>query len=201
MSSPLNPMANGHAESGVKAMKHLVMKTGGNIRTEAFLDGLREWCNTPKAHGQSPSEIVFGRSMRSSLPALTHSLEPPETPEKREREEKVLALQEKKEQEFNSKTRALPKLAIGTRVFIQDQRSKKWDTTGVVVAIGERRSYDVRLENGKVWTRNRRYLRPRTVVFEDEIRDEMPTPPPTRDAPKPRRSPRRRRRPDRYRSK
>ena len=40
LSSPQMPSGNGHAEAGVKAMKWLVAKTGGDIRSEAFLDGL-----------------------------------------------------------------------------------------------------------------------------------------------------------------
>jgi len=34
------PSGNGHAEAGVKAMKRLVAKTGGDIHSEVFLDGL-----------------------------------------------------------------------------------------------------------------------------------------------------------------
>ena len=75
---------------------------------------------------------------------------------------------EKARTHFDEKAKSLTELPIGTRVFIQDVRSKKWSTTGEVIAKGERRSYDVRLDNGKVWTRNRRFLRPKTIRFDDE---------------------------------
>ena len=70
LSSPFNPTGNAHAESGVKALKSLVKKTGGSTKSEAFFDGLREWRNTPKAHGLSPSELMFGRNIRSTVPTL-----------------------------------------------------------------------------------------------------------------------------------
>ena len=36
-------------------------------------------------------------------------------------------------------------------VWVQDPVSKKWMQSGRVIAIGERRSYDVRLSNGRIW--------------------------------------------------
>ena len=70
-STPHYPQSNGLAEAGVKAMKTLVMKTTptGRIDDEAFRQGLLEWRNSPKEHGISPSEIVFGHPLRSVIPA------------------------------------------------------------------------------------------------------------------------------------
>ena len=172
LSSPHMPSGNGHAEAGVKAMKRLVAKTGGDIRSEAFLDGLREWRNTPKDHGQSPAEIVFGRSIRSTLPSLTQLVRTPVTPEKAVREEKNAILKEKVRDRFNAKAKPLDRLPIGANVWIQDPHSKKWTQSGKVIAIGERRSYDVRLGDGRIWTRNRKFLRPRAIRFEDELGDQ-----------------------------
>ena len=172
LSSPHMPSGNGHAEAGVKAMKRLVAKTGGDIRSETFLDGLREWRNTPKDHGQSPAEIVFGRSIRSTLPSLRQLVHSPETPEKAEREEKKAIHQDKVRERFNARSKPLDKLPIGANVWIQDPHSKKWTQSGKVIAIGERRSYDVRLGDGRIWTRNRKFLRPKVIRFKDELDDQ-----------------------------
>jgi len=37
-------------------------------------------------------------------------------------------------------------------VWVQDPVSKKWMQSGRVIAIGERRSYDVQLGEGRIWT-------------------------------------------------
>ena len=60
--------SNGHAEAAVKAMKHLVAKTAehGNLDCNGFSSGLIEWVNTPKAHGLSLVEILYGAPLRPS---------------------------------------------------------------------------------------------------------------------------------------
>ncbi|TRY80274.1 hypothetical protein TCAL_12397, partial [Tigriopus californicus] len=63
---------------------------------------------------------------------------------------------------YNRSSRALKALVIGTRVDIQDPRSKRWMKTGVVVGIGQRRDYYVKTPSGAVYWRNRRFLRPLT---------------------------------------
>jgi len=42
---------------------------------------------------------------------------------------------------------------------VQDPRTGRWDRTGVVVGVGERRDYLVKMPSGRVWWRNRRFLR------------------------------------------
>ena len=205
LSSPLNPMGNGHAEAAVRAMKTLVAKTGGSTTSESFLDGLREWRNTPKAHGKSPAELMFGRSMRSVVPALSELYKMPDTPAKEEHKEKDAEVKERIRADFDAKTRPLPKLTVGSHVWIQDQRSKKWDTSGIVIKVGKRRSYDVQIPNGRIWKRNRRFLKPKVVKFEEEETSRANTSPNPSSNPEPtnstpRRSQRPTRPPDRYRS-
>ena len=44
-------------------MKKLVSKTTV-ITSDDFRKGLIEWSNTPKEHGKSPSQLVFGCQQR-----------------------------------------------------------------------------------------------------------------------------------------
>ena len=57
---------------------------------------------------------------------------------------------------------------IGTRVRIQDQTSKLWNKVGEVVGIGRHRDYHVKLPSGRIYWRNRRFLRQYYEPFEDE---------------------------------
>jgi len=68
-SSPGYPQSNGHAEASVKAVKHLLAKSGGKLKSPEFQEGLLEFRNTPHADGLSPAQVLFGRALRSRLPA------------------------------------------------------------------------------------------------------------------------------------
>ena len=71
MSSPHYLQSNGHAEAAMRDMKHLVAKTtaNGNLNDDAFDEGLLEWRNTPHcATGVSPTQILFGHTLRSLVP-------------------------------------------------------------------------------------------------------------------------------------
>ena len=69
-SSPTYAQSNGHAESSVKQVKHLIIKCtkNGNMDTDEFALGLLEVRNTPKQNGQSPAQMVFGHPIRSNIP-------------------------------------------------------------------------------------------------------------------------------------
>ena len=150
----------------------------------------------------------FGGSIRSTLPSLTQLIQTPETPKKAEREEKKAILKEKVRDRFNAKAKPLDKLPIGANVWIQDPHSKKWTQSGKVIAIGERRSYDVQLGDGRIWTRNRKFLRPKVIRFKDELGDQGssatqrerdgPNDKKAPAAPATRRSKRAKRKPDRF---
>ena len=158
LSSPTYSQSNGLAESAVKAMKALVAKTtiNGDISCEAFQRGLLEWRNTPKAHGKSPAELLYGCQMRSIVPSLEVNLNPPW---KANIEKKIAELQEKSERYYNIGARDLPELSVGDRVRVQDRASKRWIEKGVIARKGQNRDYYVELLNGRMRWRNRRFLR------------------------------------------
>jgi transposase InsO family protein len=74
VSSPHYPQSNGHAESAVKATKAIIKKTSPKTQTcERFAQAMLELRNTPRADGRSPAQVVFGRSIRSNVPAHHHA--------------------------------------------------------------------------------------------------------------------------------
>ena len=118
----------------------------------------------------SPVEIIFECSIRSTLSSLSQLAG--YAGESGARREKA-NLKGKVRERFNAKSKPLDKLTIGMHVWVQDPVSKKWTQSGRVIAIGERRSYDVQLGDGRIWTRNRKFLRPKVIRFEDELGDQV----------------------------
>jgi len=167
LTSPHNPQANGHAEACVKAMKSLVKKTspGRRLDRSSFLQGILEWRNTPKQCGLSPAQMLMGRMLRSTLPCISPLLDP------KGGDEIKLGLEESREKaaaHHDSRTKTLPPLKIGERVWIQDHVSKRWTHQGQIKNMRPNRGYLIELENGKTWWRNRRFLRRRSILKKDE---------------------------------
>ena len=71
MSTPHYPQLNDHAESAVKAVKHLIQKVApsGNLDCEAFDRDLLELQNTPNHTGRSPAQVLYGHPLRSCVSA------------------------------------------------------------------------------------------------------------------------------------
>lgn len=65
--------------------------------------------------------------------------------------------------------RPLPRLSVGQHVRIQDPASHRWDKVGVVMGCGRSRDYEIRLPSGRVWWRNRRFLRPVPPPGDDSL--------------------------------
>ncbi len=70
---------------------------------------------------------------------------------------------------YNRDAKDLPELTIGDHVLIQNPDSKRWTTPGVVVKTGPNRDYMVKTPSGRIFRRNRRMLRKRTVVLPGTI--------------------------------
>ena len=160
LSSPHFPQSNGHAESAVRAMKHLVSKRthNGNLQDEAFDSALLEWRNTPNAAGVSPAQMLFGHPLRTLVPAHRRVFEPSWNQAAASLDREVAA--QKAASEYDRSAHPLQPLADGCQVLVQNPRTKKWDQFGTTIRIGRTRSYHVRLPSGRVLWRNRRYRRP-----------------------------------------
>lgn len=168
-STPHYPQSNGHSEAAVKSVKRLVKKASqnGDIDIDAFAFGLLELRNTPHADGRSPAQILYGHPLRSAVPAHHRAFAARWQRAADECDEKVAQLQQQTEDRYNVSARTHRPLRVGQRVLIQDPNSKLWDRTGTITAVGARRDYMVKLPSGRLFWRNRRYLRPqRAFVWE-----------------------------------
>ncbi|XP_068214008.1 uncharacterized protein [Palaemon carinicauda] len=171
VTSPYNPKANGHAEATVKIIKKLILTTtaNGKLDEDEFARGLLELRNTPRPDGRSPAQILFGHPLRSRIPAHHRSFakEWQRTADECDIQAKYLRQQAK--ERYDATARPLCKLNLGMYVDLQDPKTKRWDKPGVAVGIGTRRDYLVKTGSGRIYWRNRRFLRPHHPFLPGDI--------------------------------
>jgi len=154
-SSPYNAQSNGLAESGVKNLKHLLLKC--EEKGENFKLALSELRAMPRADGFSPSQMFFKRAVRGSLPNLQGH------PNFALAEESRVSEREKS----NLKAPVQSQIEVGQKVFVQHPISKLWDQEGIIISMHENgRSYEIQISD-KVYRRNRRFIRPFPKVSND----------------------------------
>ena len=128
-SSPMHQRANGKAESAVKIMKHLLIKTykDGGDPYEAML----EQRNTPRQDtGLSPAEMMFNRKTRSFLPSMHSS--PKDTVVKEKRDARKRSVKK----HHDRRSRKLSERDVGQRVFFQHVEGKTWKFGKVTAILG-----------------------------------------------------------------
>jgi transposase InsO family protein len=152
ISSACYPTSNGLAESSVKIVKHLLLKS------ESFMDfenRLYERQNMPSSgETMSPAEKNFKRVFRSHLPTLERFFNPVQ----KDSEAKV-------------------HFQVGDTVRIQNAVSKLWDDSGVIREVRESgRSYYIDRGSGRdIILRNNIYLKliPERETKRNEFLDEQ----------------------------
>ena len=117
-SSPYHPECNGQAERIVGILKQLIIKTDNDITGKGFLDGISQLRNTPREHGFSPTQVVFGRSMRTLLPTITEALGTNEFVENAK--EKKQVLDGRKRSKYDQPSKDLKAIHPGTLVWVQN---------------------------------------------------------------------------------
>lgn len=149
-SSPRYPQANGEAERAVRTIKDLWKKDSDYSRP------LLAYRSTPLGHGFSPAQLLMGRNLCTSLPQSTTKLDPkwPDLQAFRMKEEKGRHRQAKN-YNLRHRSRPLPKLTAGQKVWITTERN----TGAVVGSASTPRSYMVETDRGLL-RRNRSHLRP-----------------------------------------
>ena len=174
-SSPHYPQANGEAESAVKIAKRILKQT------DPFL-ALMVYRATPiPATGVSPSQLIMGRPIRTTIPTLSRNLLPgwPDLPTVREADKKS---KERYSHAYNKRhgVKSLSDMEPGQTVRVKTDDQKKWSSVGVVSGYGSTpRSYIVDTPEGKKMRRNRRHLQvvPKAVsddILEDDISQAIP---------------------------
>jgi hypothetical protein len=156
---------NGRAELAVKSAKRLLMENlgeGGNVNNDKAAKALLQYRNTPlKGIGLSPSQILFHRNMRDSIPVDPKQLRPHQVwlTAAANRERLVEERNNQIKQRYDTFSKNLHPISIGSKVAIQNMATKRWNRHGTVVE-AKGRKYTIRVdESNTVITRNRKFLR------------------------------------------
>ena len=167
MSTPYYPQSNGHAEAAVKVLKNLINKTtqDGNLETDEFLEGLIELRNTPRQHGLSPAEVLYGHPIRTKIPMHNSLFSYRWSKMDREWDKRRSQQLLKQKSWYNITSKSLPYLNVAEEVRLQHPVDKTWYTTATIVEVGRFRNYLVKLPSGQTYWRNRRFLRRLTQRF------------------------------------
>ena len=180
LSSAYFPQSNGRAEVAVKKVKRFIgtcIGPSGSLNTDKFLQGMLQLRNTPDPDCKlSPAQILFGRPLRDAFSFVNRvnkfrneAISPVWKDAWRSKEEALRTRFVRSFETLGEKTRALPDLFVGDRVFIQNQTGphpKKWDRSGVVMELRGNDQYLIKVDGtGRLSIRNRRFLKKYTLAL------------------------------------
>ena len=126
-----------------------------------------QYRNTPLSSvGKSPAQLLFGRILRDHLPNLpAHYRAHPEwlmSPQ--ERFQATAKRDAATVKRYNASAKSPPPLAIGTRVYVQNQGTNRpllWEQQGTVMQVLPFKQYRVLLDDTQnITTRKRRFTKP-----------------------------------------
>ena len=132
-----------------------------SIDMDKWTRGILQYRNTPKINGKSPAQTLFGHPVQDMIPAHRRSFASQWQKAADEAEKSAVHNKNKVIRKYNENAQDLPRLQIGNKVAIQNHKTKLWDIYGTIVDIGHHRKYFIKLQSGRVLTRNRRYIRRR----------------------------------------
>ncbi|MPC99439.1 hypothetical protein E2C01_094852 [Portunus trituberculatus] len=88
----------------------------------------------------SPSQVLFGHPLRSSVPTHYRSFVEEWQKAAAECDSKAVTLHQQAKDRYDARSRTDSQLFIGTHVDVFNHTLNRWDRHGVIVAIGSRQS-------------------------------------------------------------
>ena len=143
LSAPYDPKSNGLAEPGVKSVKNILRKSLSSGSDTDFM--LYEWCNVPRSDDYSPTQLMFGRAQRTSLPTLPLQIVLVDFNQAASSKDNVHS---HAKLDHDKSKLSLPVLSPGQPIYLQDSKSSAWDKQGFIVSMRpDRLSYVINVEN------------------------------------------------------
>ncbi|XP_064081926.1 uncharacterized protein LOC135198285 [Macrobrachium nipponense] len=159
ITSPYHPKANGYAEASVKIIKKLIMTTAKNGNLQMRMNSPVEcWSLGIHLVLMADHQLKFYLVIPSGLLFQHIVAHLPKSGKRKQRNVMYLRIQAK--QRYDSTARPLSHLKMGSYVNVQDHTTGLWNHPGVVVGIGSRRDYLIKMGSGSILWRNRKFLRP-----------------------------------------
>ena len=122
--------------------------------------------------------MVFGHPARDTLPIHKRAFAPEWQKAahiiEANHAENVL----KAAEHYDKNAKPLPQLGVRSHVVVQDHPTKKWIHHGVIIEVPRPREYLIRLSSGRVWRRNRRFVRKTYPVIAPPQAAAQPAAPP-----------------------
>ncbi|XP_048236436.1 uncharacterized protein LOC125371759 [Haliotis rufescens] len=114
-SSPRYPQSNGEAERAVQTVKQLLKKS-----SDPYM-ALLTYRSTPLQNGFSPSQLLMGRNLRTTLPVHTSQLQANQ-PSSQEVKSSFTKIQQRQKSNYDSRhrSRILPQVKEGDTVLVND---------------------------------------------------------------------------------
>ena len=156
-SSPHYPQSNGYAEEAVKDAKRIIRPniTASGVEQNGIRAALLGHRNTPKrGNTAAPSQKLLGRFIKDCLP---------DTQEKLTKlwDQEFTAREREAKKNDNTKPAArFTQFKEGDRVYLQNPKTKEWDTTGTIKQAGiNAHEWLIQTDAGAVYRRNHHFLR------------------------------------------
>ena len=135
------------------------MNPDGSLNNDRAARAVLQYRNTPiQGVGLSPAQLLLHRQLRDCVPAHPTLYMPHKewVMAANFREESLAKRNAKLTTEYNRTAHELSTLEVG----IQNQRTKRWDITGLVVEVLPDRQYRIRVDgSGRITLRNRRFMK------------------------------------------
>lgn len=154
-SSPYIPRSNGLVESAVKICKRFLTKSDES-GTDPYL-ALLQFRNTPRGNLPSPAQLLMSRSLRTQLPTVINNLKP-KTVKFQEYFKKKEESKNKMKDYYDRKTKVLPELEEGDKVYFKKMPDTPWTTGTVKSKCDQPRSYTIEGSDGFIGRRNRQHI-------------------------------------------
>ena len=145
------------------------------INTDKFLRGMLQLRNTPDPDCKlSPAQILFGRPLRDAFSFINrrnkfenNSIAPVWSDAWKLKEEALRTRFVHPLEALGEKTRPLPVLGVGDRVFLQNQTGPhptKWDRSGIIMEVKDNDQYVIKVDGtGRLTVRNRKFIKKYTL--------------------------------------